>query len=384
MTKPLHILLAPDSFKGTLSSSQVIEALTQAARDLIPGAILTAIPIADGGEGTVEAMAAAGGGQLHEQPVTGPLGESRCARWALLPDGVCVVEMAQASGLPLVPPNRRDPRYTTTYGTGQQLAALIRAGYRRLLLGLGGSATHDVGMGLMQALGARFLDGAGRPLPPAGASLEQVAHIDLAGLDPALEQCQITAMCDVTNPLCGHQGAAQIYGPQKGADPACIRELEAGSAHFGRLLEQAVGRRLMDVPGAGAAGGLGAAVLALGGQLKRGIDAVLDASGFDTLLSQADLVISGEGRVDAQSVSYGKVIGGIARRCSAAGVPLVLLAGSLALSYQELAAAGCPAAMALVREPMALEAALEQAESLLHDAAHRLMALIALCQPPRL
>lgn len=378
MTKAMHILLAPDSFKGTLTSRQVIEALTQAAAELLPTAVLTPIPIADGGEGTVEAMAAAADGQLHEQSVTGPLGEPRQACWALLPDGVCVVEMAQANGLPLVPIHRRDPRQTTTYGTGQQLAGLIRAGRRRLLLGLGGSATHDVGLGLMSALGARFLDEGGRELPPVGASLAQVAHIDLSGLEPGLAQCQLIAMCDVTNPLCGPQGAASIYGPQKGADEACVRQLDAGSAHFGRLLEQAVGRPLIDMPGAGAAGGLGAAVLALGGQLKRGIDAVLDACGFDKLLSTADLVISGEGRVDAQSVSYGKVIGGIARRCAEADVPLALIAGSLALSYEELAAAGCPAAMALVREPMALEDALAQAQPLLHDAARRLMALIAL------
>lgn len=378
MTKPMHILLAPDSFKGSLSSSQIIEALAQAAHDLMPDAVLTPVPIADGGEGTVEAMAAASGGKLYEQSVTGPLGQPCRASWALLPGGVCVIEMAQASGLPLVPPARRDPRQTTTYGTGEQLAGLIRAGRRRLLLGLGGSATHDVGLGMMSALGARFLDAGGRELPPVGASLGQVARIDLSRLEPALSQCQLTAICDVTNPLCGPQGAARIYGPQKGADDACIRQLDAGSAHFARLLEQAVGRPLIDVPGAGAAGGLGAAVLALGGELKRGIDAVLDACGFDRLLENADLVISGEGRVDAQSVAYGKVIGGIARRCTAAGVPLALIAGSLALPYEALAAAGCPAAMALVREPMELESAMAQAEPLLADAAHRLMALIAL------
>lgn len=184
---------------------------------LCPDAVLTPVPIADGGEGTVEAMAAASGGKLYEQIVTGPLGEPCRASWALLPDGVCVVEMAQASGLPLVPPACRDPRHTTTYGTGQQLAGLIRAGHRRLLLGLGGSATHDVGLGLMSALGARFLDEGGRELPPVGASLAQVAHIDLAGLEPALSQCQLVAMCDVTNPLCGPQGAASIYRPPKGS-----------------------------------------------------------------------------------------------------------------------------------------------------------------------
>ncbi len=370
------ILIVPDSFKGTMSSREVGRILEEEARACWPEAAVTRVEVADGGEGTVDAFLAVLPGEKRRCRVHGPFGEWVDAAYGRMGE-TAVIEMAAAAGLPLAA-GRPGAGQASTYGVGELLADAVAHGARRIVLGLGGSATHDVGLGMMSALGARFLDAGGRELPPVGASLGQVARIDLSRLEPALSQCQLTAICDVTNPLCGPQGAARIYGPQKGADDACIRQLDAGSAHFARLLEQAVGRPLIDVPGAGAAGGLGAAVLALGGELKRGIDAVLDACGFDRLLENADLVISGEGRVDAQSVAYGKVIGGIARRCTAAGVPLALIAGSLALPYEALAAAGCPAAMALVREPMELESAMAQAEPLLADAAHRLMALIAL------
>jgi glycerate kinase len=378
MSEPYRIILAPDSFKGSLSSQQIIDILSRAAKDCFEGPVIRAVPIADGGEGTVEAMTAAAGGSVHVQNTTGPMGQPVKARWGLLPDGSCVLEMAQAAGLPLMAADRRNPALASTEGFGLQVRQLLDQGYRRFILGLGGSASHDVGLGFLSALGVRFCDEQGQILPPMGQSLDRVARIDFSGLHPALAQAQLTVICDVTNPLCGPAGAAAVYGPQKGADSRQVAWLDEATEGFGRLLEKTAGRSVMTVPGAGAAGGMGAALLAMGGVLKRGIDVVLDTSGFDRLLDEADLVITGEGRVDNQSLAYGKVIGGIARRCREKGVPLALIAGSLALSYRELAQGGCGAAMALVKEPITLEQAMAQAPALADDAAHRLMAMAAL------
>ena len=378
MTKPYHIILAPDSFKGSLSSAQMIDILSRAARDCFERPYLTAVPIADGGEGTVEAMVAAAGGALNRHPTTGPLGEPVEALWGLLPDGSCVLEMAQAAGLPLMPVDRRNPALASTQGFGCQMKALLDQGYRHFVLGLGGSASHDVGMGFLSELGVEFCDEQGQVLPPVGQNLGRVAQIDFANMHPALAQSKLTVICDVTNPLCGPTGAAAVYGPQKGADARQVAQLDEATGRFGRLLEQVLGVPLMETPGAGAAGGLGAALLAVGGQLKRGIDVLLDASNFDGLLEEADLVITGEGKVDHQSLAYGKVVGGIAQRCREKQVPLALIAGSLNLSYEELAKNGCGAAMALVKEPMTLATAMDEAAALAEDAAHRLMAMVAL------
>ncbi|MEB3334227.1 MAG: glycerate kinase, partial [Cyanobacteriota bacterium] len=305
--RPPRLLLAPDAFKGSLSAPRVCGALAEGVRRVVPGAALRAIPLADGGEGTTEALVAATGGRLERVMVTGPLPEETPAveaRLGWLADGKAALDMASASGLALVSPDGRNPLHTTSFGTGELIAAALDSGARHLLVGLGGSATNDLGAGLAQALGVRFLDAEGRPMamPLRGGQLAQVAALDLAGLHPGLAACRLEVVCDVDNPLLGATGATAVYGPQKGATPAIAAELEAGLAHLIHLLEAATGRRVRERPGAGAAGGMGAMLLALcDGEPRPGIELVLAASGFAAALAEADLVLTGEGRVDGQT-----------------------------------------------------------------------------------
>ena len=370
----MKLIFAPDSFKGSLSAVEAADILTRVTARHFPGTETVSIPVADGGEGTVDALLCALGGQRMNARVTGPLFETVNADWGLLPDGSAVIEMARASGLPLVPEPLRDPRRTTSLGTGELVRAALESGARRLMIGIGGSATNDGGMGLLAALGAVFADAAGQRLPPVGASLARVAGADFSGLIPALAETEITVICDVTNPLLGPEGGAAVYGPQKGATPAICAELEAGMARYARVVGAAVGRDIASFPGAGAAGGLGAALGGvLGAKLVPGVDAVLDAAGFAEKLRGADLVITGEGRIDAQSVRYGKVPAGVARRCAARGVPVAVIAGGIGPGAEELYAL-CPGTMiSTVPGPMTLEAAMEDAPALLEAAADRLL-----------
>lgn len=294
------------------------------------------IALADGGEGLVEALArAVPGARLRLVRCRGPLGGYVRARLALLPPVrrcrglTAVIEMAASSGLPLVPEDRRDPRMATTLGVGDQIRAALDAGARTLLLGLGGSATNDGGAGMAQALGARLLDGAGDELPPGGAALSRLARIDIARLDPRLKATNVIVACDVRNPLCGRRGASVVFGPQKGAGPAEVRLLDRSLAHYARRLRRDLGCRVSRIPGAGAAGGLGAGCLAfLKAELKPGSELVLDAVGFEERLARAQLVLTGEGRLDRTSL-MGKLPGVIAARARRAGVPCVVVGGSI-------------------------------------------------------
>lgn len=321
-------VLIPDSFKGTLSSQQVCRAMEAAIHRHLPGAVVRSIPVADGGEGTCEAFLAALGGEKRTCWATGPLGEPMEAFYAALPGGQAVVEMAACAGLPLVGKNK-DPEKTTTYGVGELLKAALDAGHRRIVLGLGGSATNDGGAGMACALGAVFYTAAGEAFVPTGGTLGEIARVDTAGLDPRLKEAEILAMCDVDNPLCGPQGASAVFGPQKGADVAMVQRLDAGLAHYARCLARDVGVDVLSLPGGGAAGGLGAGAVAfLGARLTSGISAVLDTVGFDEELRDADLVFTGEGKLDSQSLR-GKVVCGVARRAQRAGVPVVAVVGDV-------------------------------------------------------
>ncbi len=370
----MRFIFASDSYKGTLSAIKITELLKQAALEYFPRAEILALPVADGGEGTIDALVVATGGRKVVAEVTGPLGDTVKAEYGLLSDGeTAVIEMAQASGLPLVPENLRDPRNTTTYGTGELIRHALEGGAKRLLIGIGGSATNDGGMGMLAALGAVFTDQQGRQLKPIGASLENVANVDLSHLIPLPSDEAMTVICDVVNPLLGEQGAAYIYGKQKGATPEICEELEHGMRNYAAVMQKAAGRDIACFPGAGAAGGLGAALGGvLGAAMRSGVDAVLDALGFDALLAGANLVITGEGRLDGQSVRYGKVPAGVARRCRGKGVPVIAIVGGMGENAEEFLKLAESSIQVTVNDCMSLATALENAEAHYRSAADRL------------
>ena len=373
----MRILVAPDSFKGSLSAPAAARAMARGIRAVFPEADVVEIPLADGGEGTVEALVAATGGSLRHAAVRGPLGEPVTAAWGVLGDGrTAVIEMAAASGLLRVPEGRRDPRLASTSGTGDLVKAALDAGLRRIVLGLGGSATNDGGAGFARALGARFLDAGERELPEGGAALARLARVELAGLDPRLAETELLVACDVDNPLCGPRGASAVFGPQKGATPEAVRELDAALARFARIAARDTGREAAEVPGAGAAGGLGAGLLFFTpARLRPGVAVVLEAVGFDRRAEGADLVFTGEGRTDAQT-AMGKAPSGVAAAAQRHGIPVVCLSGGLGEGADLLLTRGIDALAAVPPAPMGLEAALADAARLLEAAAARTCRLL--------
>jgi glycerate kinase len=373
----MRVVVAPDSFKGSLSALRVAEAMGRGVRAVFPEAQVVLAPIADGGEGTVDALVAATGGRLERHAVSGPLGDPVRAPWGVLGDGqTAVIEVAAASGLALVPRERRDPGAASTFGTGELVRAALDAGFRKLVLGIGGSATNDGGAGLLRALGARFLDGEGRDLPEGGAALARLSRIDLSALDPRLATAEIEVACDVQNPLTGPAGASVIYGPQKGASPELVRLLDASLARYAEVAQATTGRDVARTPGAGAAGGLGAGLLFFTpARLRPGIDLVLEAMRFPSLVQGASLVITGEGRADTQT-AMGKAPVGVARAAARHGVPVVCLVGGLAEGAEELYGCGIDALASIVPEPMTLEAALVRAAELVEGGAVRACRLL--------
>lgn len=375
MGRAPRFVFASDSLKGTLSSADAARLLGAAAERHFPGCSWTAVPMADGGEGTADALLAACGGEKVCALVADPLGRPVKASYALLPDGRAVVEMAAASGLTLLAPDERDPLATSTYGTGQLVLDALRRGARDVTVTLGGSATNDGGMGFARALGARLLDGAGRELAGRGADLARVAAVDLSGLSPLVAGARFHTMCDVDSPLVGPEGASLVFGPQKGASPEVAHRLDEGMANWARVLAETFGRDF-DVPGAGAAGGLGAACLAfLGAEPAGGVARVLELVGFDALLDGADLCVTGEGHADAQT-ARGKVVSGVAAACARAGVPCVAVVGGMDAGAARVPglAATVPAAI----DAMSLDEALDRAEELYALAAERLFSLLSL------
>ncbi|ENG6107672.1 glycerate kinase [Serratia liquefaciens] len=375
------VVIAPDSFKESLSALEVAEAIERGFRQIFPQVQYMKLPMADGGEGTVDSMVAATGGEIVTVAVTGPLGQPVQAFYGLLGEGeTAVIEMAAASGLHLAPKAQRDPRMTTSYGTGELILAALERGVKTIILGIGGSATNDGGAGMMQALGARLLDENRQALPPGGAALAQLAYIDLSGVDPRLQQVSITAACDVDNPLCGANGASAVFGPQKGATPEMVTQLDAALRHYGTLLEQATGREIINAPGAGAAGGMGAALLGmLNARLRPGIEIVIETLQLEEALRDADLVITGEGRLDSQSI-HGKTPIGVARVAKRFGLPVIGIAGSLSKDYQVVHQHGIDAAFSVLDRVVSLEEALAEAADNLEVTARNVAAVWRLAQ----
>lgn len=373
----MRVVVAPDSYKGSLSAVAVAKAMEEGILSVFPAAEVKKVPIADGGEGTVEALVLATGGRVVTESVTGPLGDKVTACWGLLGDGeTAVIEMAAASGLTLVPKDKRNPRITTTYGTGELVKAALDKGIRKLVIGIGGSATNDGGTGLARALGVRFLDAAGRDLPEGGAALAALARIDVAGIDPRLKDTQIMVACDVDNPLCGPRGASAVYGPQKGASPEIVAELDAALAQFAKVAHEATGKDVALCPGAGAAGGLGVGLMFFtAAELRPGVEIVLEATGFAALVKEADLVITGEGNTDFQT-AHGKAPVGVAKVAKQFGVPTVCLSGGLGKGADDVLAQGIDGLMSIVPHPMALEECMTSAAGLISAAAARLCRLV--------
>ncbi|WP_171168552.1 glycerate kinase [Streptomyces sp. I05A-00742] len=364
-----HVLIAADKFKGSLTAVEVADHLTAGIRRAAPGATVTALPVADGGDGTVDAVVSArnAGFERRTARVAGPLGEPVTAAWALRGD-TAVVEMAEASGLRRLPPGRYAPLTATTYGTGELLRAALDAGARTVVLGVGGSATTDGGAGMLAALGARFLDASGRPLGPGGAALAALDRVDLSGLDERLARTSVVLACDVDNPLTGPSGAAAVYGPQKGASPGDIAVLDAALGRIARALDPA----LADAPGAGAAGGLGYGALAgLGAVFRPGIEVLLDVVGFAEALERADVVITGEGSLDEQTLR-GKAVAGVAAVARGRGVRVVAVCGRLGLEWEDLVALGVGRAYALSELEPDPERCMAEAGALLERVGERI------------
>ena len=372
-TVRLRIVVAPNAFKGSLTALQAAEAIQEGIRAVMPDADVVLVPIADGGDGTVDALVAATGGERRVLRVRGPLGEPVEADYGLLDQGrAAVIEMAKASGLALVPPSRRNPAVTTTYGVGDLLQHAYDAGARRFIVGIGGSATNDGGAGMAQALGYHLLDDQGHELPPGGLALQRLARIHLGDVHADWKSAGVDVACDVTNPLTGPSGASAVYGPQKGATPELVAELDTALKRLAEVIRRDLEIDVEHLPGAGAAGGLGAGLVAFtGARLAPGAEMVMGALKLDERLNGAALVITGEGRLDSQTARFGKGPAAVARHARNAGIPVVGIGGSvaddaeLALLFDSVEAA--------VTEPVALDQALAQADGALTRAASRVM-----------
>ncbi|CRM32520.1 MULTISPECIES: glycerate kinase [Pseudomonas] len=366
----MKIIIAPDSFKDSLSAERVAQAIADGLVQVWPDAQLVQCPMADGGEGTVAAVLAACNGQLRSHTVRGPLGAAVQAHWGWLADShTAIIEMAEASGLQLVAPGQRDACSSSTYGTGELIRAALDLGARRIILAIGGSATNDGGAGAMQALGVQLFDAQDQPLAPGGLALAGLARISLENLDSRLAQVRVEIAADVNNPLCGAHGASAIFGPQKGATPEQVQQLDAALGHFADHCARVLPGDVRDEPGSGAAGGLGFAAKAfLGAQFRAGVEVVAELVGLDAAVRGADLVITGEGRFDAQTLR-GKTPFGVARIARHHQVPVIVIAGTLGDGYEQMYAHGVDAAFALPSAPMSLEQACSEAPRLLRERA---------------
>lgn len=374
----MRIVVAPNAFKGSLSAVEAADAIREGILAVMRDAEVVTVPIADGGDGTVDALVAATNGERRVVRVRGPLGEPVDAGYGLIDNGsTAVIEMATAAGLKLVPAEKRDPRITTTYGVGELMQHAFDAGARRFIIGIGGSATNDGGAGMAQALGYHLLDEQGHELKPGGLALKRLARIHVGGVHANWKQAKVEVACDVSNPLTGPNGASAIYGPQKGATPEMVAELDYALRRFAEIVRRDLGVDVEHIPGAGAAGGLGAGLVAFtGAELKPGAELVMAALEFDARLESANLVITGEGRVDSQTARFGKGPAAVARHARNAGIPVVAIGGSIA-DEKELALL-FDAVEATIVEPRSLEEALANARELLVRASARIMrALLA-------
>ena len=377
----MKIVIAPDSYKESLSATEVAQAIEKGFREIFPDAHYVSVPVADGGEGTVEAMIAATKGIVHTAHVTGPLGNDVDARWGMSGDGkTAFIEMAAASGLALVPPELRNPLITTSRGTGELILHALEHGANNIIIGIGGSATNDGGAGMVQALGAKLLDAAQEPVGLGGGELAMLAHIDLTGLDKRLKACRIEVACDVTNPLTGEEGATAVFGPQKGATPEMIVTLDNALAHYAQVIARDLGIDVLNLSGGGAAGGMGAALYAFcGAQLRQGIEIVTDALQLADQVADADLVITGEGRIDSQTI-HGKVPVGVAKVAKRFNKPVIGIAGSLTADVGVVHKHGIDAVFSVIYTICSLEDALENASENVRMAARNIAAALKVGQ----
>ncbi len=374
----MRILVAPDSFKESLTASEVASFIAEGIRRVVPTAEVISIPLSDGGEGLIDILVAGTDGSFIVKEVTGPLGEKVSARLGVLGDErTAVVEMAEASGLALVPRERRNPMVTTTYGTGELILSALDLGYRRLIIGIGGSATNDGGAGMAQALGVKLLDGEGKPIAWGAEGLLQLESIDMSKADPRLREAEILVAGDVTNPLCGPNGASYVYGPQKGGTPEMLPVMDQALAKLARVIKRDLNLEVAELKGAGAAGGLGAGLVAFaGGRLCRGLDVVFEILGFEPrLASGIDLVITGEGQINGQSL-YGKVPFGVARLAKKYHIPVIAIVGSIGPDAHRTEEAGIDAIMSITPGPLTLEESMARAGELVADAAARALRLV--------
>lgn len=358
----MKVVIAPDSYKESLTAMEVATAIENGFKEIMPNAEYIKLPMADGGEGTVQSLVDATGGDIVTVEVTGPLGQPVTGFYGLLGDGsTAVIEMAAASGLHLVEPSERNPMLTTTYGTGELIKAALDKGVDHIIIGIGGSSTNDGGVGMAQALGAKLVDDQGADLSFGGGALANLASIDLSGLDPRLADVQLEVACDVDNPLCGPKGASHIFGPQKGATPEMVVQLDANLAHYAKVIRQTNGKDVIDQAGAGAAGGLGAALLGLfNATLRPGINIVMDAVNLTEVMKDADLVITGEGRIDSQTI-HGKTPIGVARTAKLYDLPVIGIAGSIAQDCRVVHDHGLDAVYSVVLGATDLPTALKEA-----------------------
>ncbi len=357
----MRVVVAPDSFKESLAAEKVAQAIADGVRDALPSATVVCIPMADGGEGSLDAVLAASGGERRWARVRNANSQEIDACWGWLGDGNAFIEMAAAAGLEQIPARERQPLDATSYGVGQLIHHALEAGARRIVLGLGGSACNDAGAGLLQALGVRLLDATGQELPPGGAALSRLAGISLDDIDPRLHSVGFELAVDVDNPLCGPTGASAIFGPQKGASPADVAILDQALAHFASVCAKHFGKDEQHIPGMGAAGGLGFAIkTCFTARLRPGVELIAEIAGLVPALDGADLVFTGEGRMDAQTL-LGKTPAGVARYASQRGIPVIAIAGSLGEGYEALYNIGVTAAFSLAPGPIALDQACEHA-----------------------
>ncbi|PHO07557.1 glycerate kinase [Thermoanaerobacterium thermosaccharolyticum] len=364
----MKILVAPDSFKGSLSSKEVLKAISEGIRRAIDAEI-AGLPIADGGEGTVDALIASLGGRIVDVDVVGPLGNVVKSFFGILNDGTAVIEMAASSGLNLVPNDMRNPLITTTYGVGQLIKEALDKGCRKFIIGLGGSATNDGGAGMIQALGVKLLDEDCKDIPYGGGNLHKLKKVDTSSIDKRVYESSFIVASDVTNPLCGEYGASAVYGPQKGATPEMVEILDRNLKHYSSVIKETLGKDFSDVPGAGAAGGLGFSLMAfLNAKIRSGIDIVMEASNIDEKVKSCDIVITGEGNTDFQT-AYGKAPAGIARIAKKYGKPVVILSGGLGKNYKDLYDIGVTSMFSIVDKPMTLQEAMINAKKLIADRA---------------
>ena len=351
----MKIVVAPDSFKGSLTAVEVADAIEQGIREIFPEAEIVKIPMADGGDGTVQCLVNATEGEILKEKVTGPLEDEVLASYGILGDKkTAVIEMAEASGLTLVPENKRNPLITTTYGTGQLIKAALDQGCRKMIIGIGGSATNDGGAGMVQALGVKLLDREGKEIGFGGGELKKVFRIDTKYLDNRLSETKVLVASDVSNPLCGPKGASWIYGPQKGATPEIIKELDESLAHFAEIVKRDLNKDVKDIPGAGAAGGLGASLMAfLDAELRPGIEIVIEIVRLEQAIKDADLVITGEGKIDSQTI-YGKAPIGVARIAKKYNIPVIAVAAIIGDDADIVHQYGINALIKISEPPMSL------------------------------